>query len=400
MSSTRRCTSQRHSESDSGCPSTASRSRNGNGSDTISRYGYSLRAGVHELVLGVRQSRLLPVVDAGHEQVIAGSARPECRDCPAPPDNRCRWRTGSRRPAPVPGRTLPARRATLPAGEPSGSCSSSATASSAPRSSTTRSAPRRSNAWRLPPRSMPTTRPKPPARPAATPAAASSTTMARAGLIPSVSAQARNASAAGLPGRPRSAASMPSILASNRPSMPARDRISRPCRLDVTTPIRTPRDRRSSMRDTVESKSATPSVSSAFSNTASLRRARPCTVRASGGSADLALRQLHVAGPQKIPHPVFPGLAVHVGAVVGALVERHEGSACSRARSRRKPSNSAFQAAECSRAVRVTTPSMSNTTAWKPGRVAAASFIEAPAGSRASARWSGWLLPWPVLAIF
>src|ERR1700747_162710 len=111
---------------------------------------------------------------------------------------------------------------------------------SSDRSLTTMSAPCALSSAAWPTRSTPTTRAQWPAWPAATPPGASSKPTACAAGTPSASAAARNVSGAGLPRRPRSWATTPSILASNRSSIPAACRTWTVLALAETIAVRMP----------------------------------------------------------------------------------------------------------------------------------------------------------------
>ena len=179
-----------------------------------------------------------------------------------------------------------------------------------------------SAAW--PTRSTPTTRAKWPAWPAATPAWASSKTTACAAGTPSASAAARNVSGAGLPRRPRSLATTPSILTSNRSSMPAESSTCWVLALAETIAVRMPlcpyrldvgdaalvhldaagRDLR---QDQVVLAVAQP-----------VQGGRPRRVVRG------ALGQVDAAGLQERPGSVQPWLAVDVGVVLVVRVEGNE----------------------------------------------------------------------------
>ena len=100
--------------------------------------------------------------------------------------------------------------------------------------------------------------PKPPAAAACTPDTASSTTAERAGFTPSIFAQVRNVSGAGLPGSPCSAAKWPSTMMSKESCSPAAASTGTLLRLAVTRPTGTPAARSRSMSATVFSNTRTP----------------------------------------------------------------------------------------------------------------------------------------------
>src|SRR5699024_4043993 len=106
--------------------------------------------------------------------------------------------------------------------------------------STTTFAPASARAWAWSSRFTPITYPKLPARPACTPEIASSITTASAGSTPSAWAPARKVSGAGLPGRERSAATRPSMRASNSSLTPAASTTAAPLAEAVTIAVARP----------------------------------------------------------------------------------------------------------------------------------------------------------------
>ena len=240
-----------------------------------------------------------------------------------------------------------------------------------------RAAPRR---W--PTRSTPTTQPNPPARPASTPATASSNTAHVRGLdAQSAAAAARNVSGAGLPRRPplgwrrrrrraprrgarcrRRPAPRGSSCSPRRPRAAGRRR--GPPRRTAPSP-RTRRRRRARMQ--LEDQLV-------LARRQGRGRSAPSAGRPAAPSGSAIPRDA-----QERPHAVGPQLAVDVRRRSRSR-SRRAGTArpVCRDRSRRKASNISFQAAACTLAVCVRTPSRSNRQAAMPS----GSREPAPARSR------------------
>ncbi len=195
-------------------------------------------------------------------------------------------------------------------------------------------------------------------------------------------AASRYIAGSGLPGSPTSAATTPSTRTSKRSVVPVTSSTMAVFLLDDMRPVLMPASCNCRMTSMVDGNVLTPCSRTSALKKAFLRLPSPQTV-SRPGVGGIAHGQLDAAGEEEVAHAVVARLAVHVAGVVGVEVEgaervgggagrRPDGAASGAppvaapsraARSRRYSSKSRFQAAACTAAVWVTTPSRSKMTA-------------------------------------